>query len=339
MTTTERGVNLSTSYMGLALRTPLVASASPLNRDIGTLRALEDHGAGAVVLPSIFEEEILAERREHQVRTEELSACGFAEAQSYFPSYGGGDDSGPERYLELVRRAKEALAIPVIASLNCTTLGGWVDYARGLAEAGADAIELNVYFIPADVTTTGRDIERRYLDILAAVKAAVEIPVAMKLAPYFSAIGAMAHALAEAGADALVLFNRFYQPDIDMVALRLLLDLELSTPSEIRLPLLWIAVLHGRVHASLAATTGVDSANDVFKYLLVGADAVMTTSSLLRHGVGHMRTLVDGLSSLLEARGVDSLHGIRGRMSQENVQDPTQFERANYMHILRGYVP
>jgi len=329
-------VNLTTTYMGLVLRNPLIASASPQNRDVGTLRALERHGAGAVVLPSIFEEEILAEGRELEVCTEELPASGFAEAQTFFPTYGG-YNLGPERYLDLVRRAKAAIEIPVIASLNCMTRSGWIDYARGLEEAGADALELNVYFIPADVTAAGVDVERRYLDILAAVRAAVRIPIAVKLGPYFSATGAMARSLAEGGADGLVLFNRFYQPDIDTAMLRLSLDLELSTPSEIRLPLLWIAILHGRVPASLAASTGVESANEVLKYLLAGADVVMTTSSLLRHGVGHMRTLLEGLHALLAERGIESVAEIRGRMSQRSVKDPTLFERANYIRILQGY--
>lgn len=329
-------MDLTTTYMGLTLGNPIVASASPLNRDLGSLRALEDHGVGAVVLPSIFEEEILAERHELELRTEELPASGFAEAQSYFPMYTS-PALGPERYLELVRGAKEALDIPVIASLNCMTLGGWVDYARGLEQAGADGIELNVYFIPADLSLSARDVEQQYLDILAAVRAAVRIPIAVKMGPYFSAIGAMARALVEGGANALVLFNRFYQPDIDLVTLGLSMDLELSTPSEIRLPLLWVAILHGRLPVSLAATTGVESADEVLKYLLAGADVVMTTSSLLRHGVGHVRTLIDGLSAALSAREVPSLAEVRGRMSQKNVANPTLFERANYVRMLRGY--
>jgi dihydroorotate dehydrogenase (fumarate) len=328
-------MDLTTSYMGLALRNPLIASASPLNADLATLRALEDHGAAAVVLPSIFEEQIMAEREEFALRTE-ATANGFAEALTFFPAYNG-YGFGPERYLDIVRRAKKAIGIPVIASLNCVTHGGWVDYARGLQEAGADAIEINVYFIPADPMTTGGEVEQRYLDVLTAVKSSVSIPVAIKIGPYFSAVGAMARALADAGAGALVLFNRFYQPDIDVATLRLSMDLDLSTPAEIRLPLLWIAILYGRVPASLAASTGVDSADDVFKYLLAGADTVMTTSSLLRHGVGHMRTLIEGLSALLAAREIDSLAEIRGRMSQRNVKDPTAFERANYIHILQGY--
>ena len=233
--------------------------------------------------------------------------------------------------------AKTAVAIPVIASLNCVTQAGWSDYARSLQEAGADAIELNIYFIATDLAMTGRDVERRYLDILADVKASVTIPIAVKIAPYFSAMGTMARAIADGGASALVLFNRFYRPDFDITTLRLSMDLELSTPAEMRLPLLWIAVLRGRVAASLAASTGVESADDVFKYLLAGADTVMTTSSLLRHGVGHMRTLLEGLSALLAARRIDSLGEIRGRMSQRNLQNPMAFERANYIHMLQGY--
>ncbi|HZQ14111.1 MAG TPA: dihydroorotate dehydrogenase-like protein [Pseudolabrys sp.] len=328
-------MDLTTHYMGLRLRNPLIASASPLTGDLGTLRALEDHGAGAVVLPSIFEEQIVAERHEIEQRTQ-VSASGFAEAQTYFPpriDYG----FGPEPYLDIVRRAKQAIGIPVIASLNGISEVGWVDYARALQEAGTDAIELNIYFIPADPTVSGRDVEQHHLDVLTAVKAAVSIPVAVKLAPYFSALGAMARAFAERGANALVLFNRFYQPDINIVTLRLSMDLELSTPAEIRLALLWIAILHGRVQASLAASTGVESADEVFKYLLAGADVVMTTSALLRHGVKHMQTLLDGLSALLVAREIGSLDQIRGQMSQQNVKNPTAFERANYVRILKGH--
>ena len=329
-------MDLTTRYMGLSLRNPLVASASPLNAEISTLRALEDHGAGAVVLPSLFEEQIVADRHEFERRTEQLQANGFAEAQTYFPTCDG-YGFGPQRYLDLVRRAKQAIRIPVIASLNGASDVGWVHYARELQEAGADAIELNIYLIPADPTITGRDVEQHYLDVLAAVKQAVSIPVAVKIGPHFSAIAAMARALADGGADALVLFNRFFQPDIDIATLHLSMTLELSTPSEMRLPLLWIAILYGRVSASLAGSTGVDTAEDVLKYLLAGADTVMTTSSLLRHGVAHMRQLVDGLSNLLDIREIESLDQIRGRMSQQNVKNPTAFERANYVHILQGY--
>lgn len=328
-------MELTTDYMGLRLRNPLIASASPLNSDLGTLRALEDHGAAAVVLPSLFEEQIIAERAEFE-RHSDVPASGFAEAQTYFPSfdrYG----FGPQRYLDIVRRAKDAIDIPVIASLNGTTQKGWMDYASGVQQAGADAIELNIYFIPADLTMTSHDVEQHYLDILRVVKTSVTIPVAVKIGPHFSATGAMARTLAEEGADALVLFNRFYQPDIDIATLRLSLDLELSTPAEIRLPLLWITILHGRVSASLAASTGVESADEVYKYLLAGADTVMTTSSLLRHGISHMGTLLDGLSALLDARGVGSLKEIRGRMSHQRLRDPAVFERADYIRILQGY--
>lgn len=328
-------MDLTTNYMGLALRTPLIASASPLNSDLGTLRTLEACGAGAVVLPSIFEEQILAEQKELE-RCIEVPATGFAEAQTYFPEQTG-YGFGPDRYLEIVRDAKETISIPVIASLNCITQEGWIDYAHALQEARADAVELNIYLIPADLETSGRDVEQRYINILAAVKAAVSIPIAVKIGPYFSATGAMAAALAATGADALVLFNRFYQPDIDIVRLHMSMDLDLSTPVEIRLPLLWIAILYGRLNVSLAASTGVNSADDVFKYLLAGADTVMTTSSLLRHGAEHMRTLVDGLSTLLAERGFESLDQVRGRMSQKNLKNPTALERANYIHILQGY--
>lgn len=330
-------MDLTTYYMGLRLGSPLIASASPLNGEPGTLRALEDHGAGAVVLPSIFEEQILAEHRELEGRLH-IEAAGSAEAQPYFPAPAG-YGFGPERYLEIVRQAHEAVAIPVIASLNCISEEGWSSYARSLQQAGADAIELNINFIATDLALSGRDVEQRYLDILRTVKGAVTVPVAVKIGPYFSAPGALARSLAEGGADALVLFNRFYQPDIDIATMDLSLELELSRPIEIRLPLLWIAILYGRVRASLAASTGVESPEDVFKYLLAGADTVMTTSALLRHGVGHMRTLLDGLGGLLAARELDSLAGVRGRMSQKYLKDPGALERGNYMRMLQGYRP
>lgn len=328
-------MDLTTDYMGLRLRNPLIASASPLNADLEYLRRLEDVGAGAVVLPSIFEEQIIAEREAFERHTE-TTAEGFAEALSFFPTYAG-YGFGPERYLDIVRRAREALGIPVIASLNCVSQAGWADYARAVQEAGADAIELNIYLVPTELTLTGREVEQRCLDILASVRASVSIPVAVKIGPFFSAFGAMARALAEAGANALVLFNRSYPPDIDITTLRLSPELELSTPSEMRLPLLWISVLHGNLPLSLAASTGVESADDVFKYLLAGADTVMTTASLLRHGAEHMRTLLDGLTALLAARGIDSLGAIRGRMSRRNLKDPEAFDRAGYVHMLQSY--
>ena len=329
-------VDLTTRYLGLTLNNPLVASASPLTRDLGNIRRLEDCGAAAVVLPSIFEEEIEAEAAE----AERLTAPhgeSFAEAVSYFPMTVG-NGTGPQAYLELIRRAREAVAIPVIASLNGISRSGWRDYARLVEQAGASAIELNSYFIASDLRVDGREIEARYLDVLKSVRASVAIPLAVKLGPYFTATGHMAKALADAGADGLVLFNRFYQPDIDIPALSLKRGLELSRPTEIRLPLLWIGVLAGNVDVSLAASTGVDSADEVVKYLLVGADAVMTTSALLRHGVEHMAVLAAGLREWLAARDIDTVSRIRGRMRRGALRDPAAFDRANYIQILQDFV-
>ena len=328
-------MNLATNYLGLTLKNPLIASSSPVNLDIANIRRLEDNGAAAIVLPSIFEEEIEQEMAE----VERLTSAGidsFAEALSYFP-LAASQHSGANRYLETIRRARAAVDIPIIASLNGTTDQGWTDYARLMQQAGADAIELNVFFIPADLAMNGRAVEQLYLDVLHAVKRAVTIPVAMKLSPYFSAIGNFVCALDSAGADGFVLFNRFYQPDIDLVTLRLRRDLELSTPVEMRFPLLWIAALAGNVRGSLAATTGVDTSEQVIKYLLVGADAVMTTSALLRHGIDHMQTLVEGVAEWLDARDIDSVAEIRGRMSQRQMRSPSAFQRANYIQILQGW--
>jgi dihydroorotate dehydrogenase (fumarate) len=328
-------MDLTTRYMGLDLKNPLVASASPLNADVGNLKRLEDAGAAAVVLPSLFEEQIEAETARYDHLTF-VSSDSSPEAQSYFPAPAD-YKVGPGQYLDLIRRASRSLEIPVIASLNGTTDHGWISYARSIEEAGAKGLELNIYFIPTDLSLTGRDVEQRYLDILRSVRAMVTIPVAAKLSPYFSAVGSMALALERAGADALVLFNRFYEPDIDIARLQVLTDLKLSQPNEIRLPLLWLAVLSGRVKVSLAATTGVTSADEVVKYLLVGADVVMTTSALLRNGVDHMATLLAGLASWLGAREFASLKQMRGIMSQQKVQHPQAFERANYIKTLQGY--
>jgi dihydroorotate dehydrogenase (fumarate) len=328
-------MDLTTRYLGLTLKNPLVASASPLTADLGNLRRLEDCGAAAAVLPSIFEEQIEAEEAE----TERLTTSrgeSFPGALSYFPA--AVDYSiGPQAYLENLRRAREAIAIPVIASLNGVSRSGWCDYARLVEQAGANAIELNTYFVPSDLSLTGGEVENVYLDVVKSVKLAVSIPVAVKLSPYFSAPGRMAVALADAGADGLVLFNRFYQPDIDLTALRLKRDIELSRPAEIRLPLLWIGVLAGNVRASLAASSGVDGIDEVVKYLLVGADVVMTTTALLRHGLGHMARLLEGLRDWLAARNIDSVDGIRGRMRRGALTDPTAFDRANYIQILQSY--
>jgi dihydroorotate dehydrogenase (fumarate) len=330
-------MDLTTRYMGLLLKNPLVASASPLTGELDSLRRLEDAGAAAVVLPSLFQEEIEADTARHDLLTT-ASEDSWPEAQTNFPP--GADYSlGPTKYLELVRKASATVDIPVIASLNGIARDGWISYARLIEQAGASGLELNIYFIPADLAQSGRDVERRYLDIVGEVRAAVSIPLAVKLSPYFSAVGSIALALQEAGADAFVLFNRFYQPDLDLVRLQVLTDLKLSDPGEIRLPLLWLAVLSGRIKASLAASTGVMTADEVVKYLLVGADVVMTTSSLLRYGVGHMAALLGGLEKWLAARDFTSLEAVRGIMSQRKLRDPQAFERANYIKILHGYKP
>jgi len=328
-------MDLTTNYLGLVLKSPLIASASPLNGDVANIRLLEDNGAAAIVLPSLFEEQIEAEMAE----TERFVTAGtesFAEALSYFPQ-AAARYAGVDRYLNLIRSATGAVDIPVIASLNGMSDSGWTDYARLAQDAGADAIELNIFFVPADVTEDGRTVEERYLDIFRSVQDVVDIPIAVKLSPYFSSVGHFIRQLDEAGADGFVLFNRFYQPDINLTTLQLQRDLELSNPNEIRLPLLWIAVLAGQVTGSLAASTGVETAEQVIKYILAGADAVMTTSALLRHGVRHMTTLLDGLRRWLEARELASIGDIRGKLSQQKVRDPVAFERANYVHILEGW--
>ena len=328
-------MDLRTTYMGMELQHPIVASASPLSGSVASIRRLEDAGAAAVVLFSLFEEQL----KHESAALEYLMTAGtesFAESLSYFPEV---DDYtvGPDRYLELVRQASEAVDIPIIASLNGITNTGWIEYARLMQEAGARGIELNIYYIPADLTTSGREVEQRYIEIVKAVKAAVSIPVAVKLSPFFSAIGSMAKALDDAGADALVLFNRFYQPDFDLDKLEVAPNLQLSAPDEIRLPLLWIAVLHGKLRASLGATRGVHSPVEVVKYLMAGADAVMTTSALLKHGVDYLGTLREGLRTWMERRRYESVAQMKGSMSQRNVSDPTAFERANYIKTLESY--
>jgi len=328
-------MDLSTRYMGLALRNPIVASASPLNSVLGNIERLAEAGAGAVVLPSLFQEQIEADEARRAALVDR-TAESFPEALSYFPKqaeYG----VGPDTYLELIRQARDAVDIPVIASLNGISAEAWLDYARLIEEAGASALELNIYFIPADLSLSGSAVEQRYRNIVSAVSAGVKIPVAVKLSPYFSAPGNLALSLVEAGARGLVLFNRFYQPDIDLVRLETLTNLELSRPNEIRLPLLWLAVLSGKVKASLAATSGVATADDIVKYLLVGADVVMTTSALLRHGVEYMETLLHGLEAWLQAHGFNGVGEMRGLLNQSRVSDPQAFERANYIRILQEY--
>ena len=327
-------MDLTTRYLGLELKHPIVASAGPISHSLDGIRRLEDCNAAAVVMFSLFEEQI---RQDRQITEERLAAGAdsFAESLSYFPQ-SEDYEIGPEPYLNLVQRAVGACDIPIIASLNGVTDEGWIDYARLIQEAGAAAIELNIYYIAADLETSSAEVEQRYVDVLRAVKQAVDIPVALKLGPYFSAFGAMARRLAVAGADGLVLFNRFYQPDFDLEALAVAPTLELSQANDARLPLLWIALLGGRLNISLAATSGVQTADEVVKYLLAGADVAMTTSSLLRNGPEHLAGLVRGLTSWMSQRGYDRVADLRGIMSQRHADDPA-FERANYIKVLQSY--
>ena len=326
--------DLSTTYLGLPLAHPVVASASPLGKTLDGVRSLEDGGAAAIVLASLFEEQIIRDN-ESFARYAAAGTDSFAESLSYFPPV---DTAvGPDEYLKLVADARAAVDVPIIASLNGTTERGWVDFAAQLESAGAHAIELNIFYLPVGAAATGRSVEDRYVHVVQAVRQAIRIPLAVKLSPYFSALGEMAANLTAAGADGLVLFNRFYQPDFDLDKLEVVPNLELSTPFEIRLPLLWIAVLRGRIAASLAATSGVQTPTEVVKYLLAGADAVMTTSALLRHGPTHLRALVDGLAEWMADQDYAAVTQMRGAMSQQNVADPEAFERANYVRILQSW--
>jgi dihydroorotate dehydrogenase (fumarate) len=324
---------LATTYMGLGLRNPLVASASPLSQTVDGVRRLADAGVGAVVLYSLFEEQLRREA-ERNARLADAGTESFAESLSYFPGTAD-EEPGPRRYLSLLERAAAAVDVPVIASLNGVTPGGWSDYARSMQDAGAAAIELNVYYLPGDPHVSGRDVEQRHLDVLARVKEAVTVPVAVKLSPYFSSTGEMALRLDEAGADALVLFNRFLQPDIDPETLAILPSLRLSSPAEARLPRTWIALLRGRVRAALAATTGVEDADDVVKYLLAGADVVMTASALLRHGPAHAAVLLDGLAAWMRRKGYTTVDDLRGVVSVPAGGGETERERADYVSMLR----
>ncbi len=328
--------DLTTSYLGLTLANPLVPSASPLTGSTDTLRRLEAAGAAAVVLPSLFEEQI-----EHDAmavhHSLEFGADGFGEAAGgYFPemdSY----NTGPQRYLAQVEAAKAAVRIPVIASLNGTSRGGWTLYARLCEEAGADAIELNVYLVAADPDVPSSQVEQQYVDLVAAVRAAVSVPLAVKVGPYFSSMAHMARRLVAAGADGLVLFNRFYQPDLDLDELEVRPDLELSSSSELRLVLRWMAILSGRVDASLAATTGVHTHEDVVKLILAGADVTMLASALLLRGPAHLGNVLERARAWFVERGYESVAQARGSLSQRHSPDPAAFERANYMRTLVAY--
>jgi dihydroorotate dehydrogenase (fumarate) len=326
-------MDLSTGYMGLRLRNPLVASASPLSQTVDAVRRLADAGVGAVVLYSLFEEQLRREAAEN-ARLVDAGTESFAESLSYFPS-AAEDEAGPRQYLSLLERAALVVEVPVMGSLNGVTPSGWVDYAHAMQEAGAAAIELNIYYLPGDPRTSGREVEQRHVDVLARVKDAVNVPVAVKLSPYFSSTGEMALRLDEAGADALVLFNRFLQPDIDPETLAVVPKVGLSSPAEARLPRTWIALLHGRVRASLAATTGVESSDDVARYLLAGADVVMTASALLRHGPEHATVLLDGLSNWMTRKEFAAVDELRGKLAVPRDTDEAVYERAGYVGALR----
>ena len=327
-------IDLSTNYLGLKLRSPLVASASPLSRDIDGICRLEDAGASAVVLYSLFEEQL---RQEAVDLDYHLNAGteSFAESLTYFPQ-ASEFQVGPEGYLEHIRKAKAAVSIPVIASLNGSTLGGWTKFAKDIQHAGADGIECNIYYIPTDPRLTAEDVEKTYLDILHAVKTTVTIPVAVKLSPFFSNMSNMARRLDEGGADALVLFNRFYQPDIDLEELELRPNVLLSTPQALRLPLTWIGILYGRVKAGLAATGGAHGAEDVIKLLMVGANVTMLCSALMRHGINHLRHVERELRDWMEEHEYESVAQMQGSMSQLRCPDPGAFERAQYMRAVKG---
>jgi dihydroorotate dehydrogenase (fumarate) len=306
-------MDLTTTYLGMKLRTPLVPSASPLSEDLDKIKKMEQAGASAVVLHSLFEEETEGEaaRPEFQV--------------------------GPKDYLEQIRRAKSSVKIPIIASLNCTTLGGWISYARKITEAGADALELNIYRIPTQPQVTGNAIEETYVDTVRTVRTATKIPLAVKLSPYFSNFANMAQRFDELGADALVLFNRFYQPDIDLAKMEVTPNLTLSVPADMRLALHWIGILYGKIRANLAATSGIYQAYDVIKMVMAGADVTMLCSALMRYGITHIQKIEMETAAWLEERRCSSLSEIKGKMSQQNCPDPSAFERAQYVRGLSSY--
>ncbi len=330
-------MDLSTTYLGLKLKNPIVPSASPLSRHVDTIRRLEDAGAAAVVMYSLFEEQQHLEslQLDHYL---EYQTEAFAEALTWVPTepqY----KLGSEEYLEHIRRAKEAVQIPIIGSLNGISCGGWTRYAAEMQQAGADAIELNPYYVATQIKDTAQEAEERVLAITREVKGRVSIPVAVKIGPCWSAMGHMASRLVEAGANGLVLFNRFYQPDLDLEALEVVPHLTLSTSEEMRLPLRWVAILYGRVPADLAITTGVHTYQDVLKGLMAGARVTQMASELLQNGIGRIREILAGLSTWMAEREYASVVEMQGSMSQQNVADPAAFERANYMKVLHSWRP
>jgi len=328
-------MDLRTTYLGLDLSSPLVPSASPLSEKVDNIRRMEDAGASAIVMHSLFEEQLEQEAKtlDHYLRSGSES---YAESLSFFPQ-GLEYSHGPHEYIEHLARIKQAVRIPVIASLNGHSPGGWTRYARQIEQAGADGLELNIYHVPADAETTGHEVEQLYVDTVRSVRENVRLPLAVKIGPFFSAMGNMARRLVEAGANGLVLFNRFYQPDIDLEELEVTPNVLLSTPQAMRLPLRWVAILHGRHKASLAATGGIHTHEDVIKMILAGADVTMMCSALLRHGIPHLKAVRTQMVEWMEAHEYASVSQMKGSMSQRACPRPADFERANYMRALTGY--
>jgi dihydroorotate dehydrogenase (fumarate) len=328
-------VDLSTQYLGLKLKNPLVIAACPLSGPLDSLRRLEDAGAAAAVFPSLFEEQIEHEKGE-LTRVHEFGSDSFAEALTYFPE-AEEYRFETETYLKSIAAAKKALSIPIIGSLNGVSDGGWIRYAKLIEQAGADALELNVYFIPADVDMPGDEVEARYLDLVTSVKKSISIPLAVKIGPYFSSPANMAKRIVEAGADGLVLFNRFLQPQIDLEELTVRPRLVLSTPFELLLPLRWVAVLHGRVNASLAVTSGIHEAGEMLQALLAGADVGMIASVLYTKGIGQIGEILRGMKEWMDDKEYESVEQLKGSMSLENCPDPSAFARGNYMKTLTSF--
>lgn len=327
-------LDLTARYLGLKLRTPLVVSASPLSQELDSIRRLEDAGASAIVLYSLFEEQLRQESLELDFYLSE-GTDSHPESLNYFPEPSE-FRLGPDEYLDHIRKAKAAVKVPIVASLNGSSVGGWIQYATQIEEAGADALECNIYWIVTDPEMTSAEVEQHYIDIVQAVKSAVTIPVAVKVSPFFSNLANMAKRLDAAGADGLVLFNRFYQPDIDLETLELNPRVLLSTPQAMRLPLTWVGILHGRVRAALAATGGIHGAEDVIKLLMVGANVTMLCSTLLRNGINHLRSIEQGVRQWMDAHEYESVQQMQGSMSQKNCADPSAFERAQYMRAVKG---
>lgn len=328
-------VDLTTSYLGLALKNPVVASASPISKKLDGIRKLEDAGAAAVVMYSLFEEQIVHESLalDHFLNR---GTDTYAESLTYFPDLQH-YNVGPEEYLELIRKAKKAVNIPVIGSLNGVSTGGWIDYAKRIEEAGADALELNVYYVATDINLTSQELEQNYVDLVKDVRSQVKIPLAVKLSPFFTALPNMANRLVQAGVNGLVLFNRFMQPDLDIETLEVTPNLILSNSNELRMPLRWVAILYGRIQADMALTTGVHTAQDVLKSVMAGASVTMLASALLTHGVKHVSDILNDMQMWMQTFEYESVQQMKGSMSQRAVAEPAAFERANYMKALTSF--